>query len=40
MSGRWLERCGFADRTRVFVTVDVERLVLTTSDPSLPDGGD
>lgn len=36
MSGRWLERYGFTNRTRVFVTVEAERLVLTTSDPSLP----
>ena len=38
MSGRWLERCGFANRTRVFVTVEAERLVLTTTDPTLPAG--
>ena len=36
MSGHWLERFGFGDRTRVFVTVEVVRLVLTTSDPALP----
>jgi hypothetical protein len=33
MSGHWLERYGFADRTRVFVRIEPGRLVLTTTDP-------
>ncbi len=35
MSGRWLERCGFGARARVFVTVEPGRLVLTAADPAL-----
>lgn len=40
MSGRWLERCGFAGRTRVFVRVEPGRLVLTTADPALSNSGE
>ena len=35
ISGRWLERCGFGNRTRVFVTVEVGRLIVTVGDPAL-----
>lgn len=35
MSGRWLERYGFGNRTRVFVHIEPGRLVLTTTDPAI-----
>ena len=34
MSGRWLEKCGFGPRSRVFVTVEKGRLILTAADPA------
>jgi len=35
LSGRWLEKCGFGARSRVFVTVEQGRLIVTAADPAL-----